>query len=494
MNLLSSFRAQMVFFVAAMVLLITIALQVINQRLERRITISAEEQFNEVNRAIDIALNSFPSGKYLDELVEAEGLAVTPNDTIHYITVVNESRTVIDSINRQDIDSQLRPDIAALPLMRRNDPKVAASNRESKIEFPVQTDKGTRTVIVVVSLQRLSQAVNEVGRLRLIVTAVIGVLSLLIAAYFSSRFTRPVTELARAAQRVTDGDLEFQVNAVQRNEVGTLSRTFNEMIVELRRNRDLEDQLQRAERSAVVGRLASGIAHEIRNPLNFMNLSIDHLQSRFIAPPRSNQEAEAVRNEAASILGLIKDEIRRLNRLVSDFLSYGRPAKLKVREINARSVVEEVVGLVHTQAEQQGVQIHLQAPPDNEALFEADAEQIKTCFSNLIINAVQAMPEGGELRIAVINHGATLQFEFQDTGHGIEANPIEQIFEPYYSTKETGIGLGLPLTKKLIEDHGGEIKVSSELDKGTTFVVTLPRQAIQKSINADANAATSVVE
>ncbi len=494
MNLLSSFRAQMVFFVAAMVLLITIALQFINQRLERRITISAEEQFNEVNRAIDIALNSFPSGKYLDELVQIEGLAVTPNDTIHYITVVNENRTVIDSINRQDIDSQLRPDIAALPLMRRNDPKVAGSEHESKIEFPVQTDKGTRTVIVVVSLQRLSQAVNEVGRLRLVVTAVIGVLSLLIAAYFSNRFTRPVTELARAAQRVTDGDLEFQVRATQRNEVGTLSRTFNEMIVELRRNRDLEDQLQRAERSAVVGRLASGIAHEIRNPLNFMNLSIDHLQARFIAPPRSNQEAEAVRHEAANILGLIKDEIGRLNRLVSDFLSYGRPSKLKLKQINARSLLEEVIGLVHAQAEQQGVKINLNAPTNGAAIFAGDAEQIKTCFSNLIINAVQAMPEGGELKIAVANHDATLQFEFQDTGGGIEANPIEQIFEPYYSTKETGIGLGLPLTKKLIEDHGGEIKVSSELDQGTTFVVTLPREAIQKSDDTDAIAAVSVVE
>ncbi len=494
MNLLFSFRAQMVFFVAALVLLITIALQFINQRLERRITISAEEQFNEVNRAIDIALNSFPSGKYLYQLVNSEGLAVTPNNTIHYITVVDESRTVIDSINQQDINSQLRPDIAALPLMRRNDSKVAGSEHESKIEFPVQTDKGTRTVIVVVSLQRLAQTVSDVGRLRLWATAMIGLLSLLITAYFSNRFTRPVTELARAAQRVTDGDLEFQVNAAQRNEVGTLSRTFNEMIVELRRNRDLEDQLQRAERSAVVGRLASGIAHEIRNPLNFMNLSIDHLQARFITPPRSNHEAESVRGEAVNILGLIKDEIGRLNHLVSDFLSYGRPTKLKLKEINARALLEEVLGLVHTQAEQQGVKTRLLTPTDGEAQFEADAEQIKTCFSNLIINAVQAMPQGGELNITVIRQETALQFEFQDTGGGIEADPIEQIFEPYYSTKETGIGLGLPLTKKLIEDHGGEIHVHSEINKGTTFTVILPRAAIQKADDTHANSALSVVE
>ncbi len=492
MNLLSSFRAQMVFFVAAMVLLITIALQVINQRLERRITISAEEQFDEVNRAIDIALNWFPSGKYLDELVQIKGLAVTPHNTIHYITVINENRDVIDSTDQRDLDKQLRPDIAALPPMRRNDPKASGSDHESKIEFPVQTDIGKRTVIVVVSLQRLSQAVNDVGRLRLLVTAIIGLLSLLITAFFSSRFTRPVTELARAAQRVTAGDLEFQVQAMQRNEVGTLSRTFNEMIVGLRRNRELEDQLQRAERSAVVGRFASGIAHEIRNPLNFMNLSIDHLQARFIAPPRSNHEAESVRHEAANILGLIKDEIGRLNRLVSDFLSYGRPAKLKMKEIDSRTLLEEVIGLVHTQADQQGVKLNLRIP--SKAQFEADAEQIKTCFSNLIINAVQAMPDGGELNIAVAYNGAMLQFEFQDTGHGIDANPIEQIFEPYYSTKETGIGLGLPLTKKLIEDHGGEIKVRSEIDQGTTFTVTLPREAIPKADDTHANSSVSVVE
>jgi signal transduction histidine kinase len=494
MNLLSSFRAQMVFFVAAMVLLIIIALQIINQRLERRITISAEEQFHEVNRAIDIALNSFPSGKYLWELVPSEGLSVTPNDTIHSITVVNETRDVIDSTNQEDLNSQLRTDIAALPLMRRSDPRAGNIDRESKIEFPVQTDRGTRTVIVVVSLQRLSQAVKDVGRLRLQATAAIGLLSLLIMAFFSSRFTRPVTELARAAQRVTAGDLEFRVNASQHNEVGTLSRTFNEMLAGLRRSRDLEDQLQRAERSAVVGRLASGIAHEIRNPLNFMNLSIDHLQARFLKPPRSNNEAETVRHEATHILGLIKDEISRLNRLVSDFLSYGRPAKLKIKEINARALVEEVIGIVRAQAEQQNVKITLDAPTNGDAKFEADPEQIKTCFSNLIINAVQAMPEGGALHIAVTPNGSRLQFSFQDTGYGIAADPIEQIFEPYFSTKETGIGLGLPITKKLIEDHGGTIKVTSVLEQGTTFVVSLPREAIQKSEDADTNSSASVVE
>lgn len=469
----------MVFFVAALVLLTTVTLQLLNQRLERRITITAEEQFNDVTRAIDLAVNSFPSNQYLYDIVEEENLSFTPQSTVQNIFIVSQEGDVIDSTSRADMDSQLRPEIASLPPIRHNESTIAAlGNTPSKIQFAIQTERGIRQVIVVVSLQRLSQVVSAVGRIRLIATALLGLGLLLLTALISRRFTRPVTELARAAQRVTAGDLDFAVAATQRNEVGTLSRTFNEMIAGLRRNRDLEEQLQRAERSAVVGRLASGIAHEIRNPLNFMNLSIDHLQARFVTPPKSETDAEATRKEAAHILGLIKDEIARLNRLVSDFLSYGRPAKIKLKDISARALLEEVIGLVHTQAEQQGVKIQLQVPTENEAHFEADAEQIKTCFSNLVINAVQAMPQGGELNITVIPAEPMLQFEFQDTGSGIEADPIEQIFEPYYSTKDTGIGLGLPLTKKLIEDHGGEIHVRSERGSGTSFIVALPREAL----------------
>lgn len=483
MTIFSSFRAQMVFFVAAMVLLTTITLQLINQQLERRIIITAEEQFNDVTRAIDLAVNSFPSNQYLYDIIEEENLSFTPQGTVQNIFIVNQDGDVINSTSRADMDSKLRPGIADLPPIRHNESLIGVMGNPpaSKIQFPVQTEKGTRNVILVISLQRLSQAVNTVGRIRLFATIALGLILLLLTAFISRRFTRPVTELARAAQRVTAGDLEFAVTTTGQNEVGTLSRTFNEMIVGLRRNRELEEQLQRAERSAVVGRLASGIAHEIRNPLNFMNLSIDHLQTRFMSPPKTEQEVEATRTEATHILGLIKDEIGRLNRLVSDFLSYGRPAKMKVREINAHVLLEEVIGIVHTQAEQQGVKIHLHVPEKDGAHFEADAEQIKTCFSNLVINAVQAMPQGGELDISASQAGSMIIFEFQDTGTGIEAEPIEQIFEPYYSTKETGIGLGLPLTKKLIEDHGGEIKVSSERGKGTRFVVSLPREIIQKT-------------
>jgi signal transduction histidine kinase len=239
------------------------------------------------------------------------------------------------------------------------------------------------------------------------------------------------------------------------------------MLAGLRGKRDLEEQLQRAERSAVVGRLASGIAHEIRNPLNFINLSIDHLRAAF-AP-----KDEPSRAQFTHILTTIKDELARLNRLVTDFLSYGRPAKLKIREIDARTLIEEVRDLVNTQAEQQGVHISIVQNGDRETKLYGDTEQIKTCFSNLMINAIQAMPNGGSLDVSLRPENSHLEIKFADTGSGIAPEAMEQIFEPYYSTKETGIGLGLPLTKKIIEEHGGQIDVVSEPERGTTFTVTL---------------------
>jgi signal transduction histidine kinase len=318
-------------------------------------------------------------------------------------------------------------------------------------------------------MNRLKNVKEAGDRARLLAFVALGLSLIFIIAVFTKRFTRPITDLERAAQRVTAGNLDFSVPVLGPKEVSTLSATFNGMLAGLRRNRELEEELQRAERSAVVGRLASGIAHEIRNPLNFINLSIDHLREKF------GPQTAGPRAEYTHILTTIKDELARLNRLVSDFLSYGRPAKLKLREVDARSLIEEVRSLVAAQSEQQNVKISILQNGNGNSKVQADAEQLKTCFSNLMINAVQAMPEGGSLEITVSPNSSQVEIDFTDSGPGISPQALEQIFEPYYSTKETGIGLGLPLTKKIIEEHGGQIAVKSELDKGTVFTVTLPR-------------------
>jgi signal transduction histidine kinase len=473
----SSFRAQLMAFIAGMLILTTFTLYVFNLRSENLITQQMKDYVQATGQAVELALRSLAGDEFLYEMVDPNKggtLQVNSESIIRKIVVIDSVTNVVDnSTDPNDIKNLADEDITDLPLLALDelgdDDIDQTGDRANKIEVTFETERTKRKVIIVVSMKRIDRVIAAAARDRLIAIGLLGLLMVALLFAFSHRFTRPVTELSQAAQRVTAGDLGFEVPVSGPEEINRLSSTFNEMIVELRRSRDLEEQLQRAERSAVVGRLASGIAHEIRNPLNFINLSIDYLREKF-APQADNPRAEYTR-----ILTTIKDELARLNRLVSDFLSYGRPAKLKLREVNARTLIEEVRTLVAAQAEQQSVNINIQQNGNGNGILQADAELLKTCFSNLMINAVQAMPEGGTLNITLSPNSSLVEVEFADNGPGISPEALEQIFEPYYSTKETGIGLGLPLTKKIIEEHGGQISVKSEPNSGATFTVVLPR-------------------
>ena len=473
---LASFRAQMVTFIGAILLVTALALSLFNQQIERRTALVVEEYIRDITLATDIVYRSFSSGKYLYDLVnagESDGLTIDTESVIRHILVVDQDGLIFDSSDRKDIRQPFKSVMDDAPAFQRGDLKLDADaldrNLSRTLSFSIETERGIRKIFIVISMNRLNRVKEAGERIRLIVLSVLGVMLIAAIAIFTKRFTRPITGLDLAARRVTEGEIDFQVPVAGPQEVNRLATTFNEMLVGLRRNRDLEEQLQRAERSAVVGRLASGIAHEIRNPLNFINLSIDYLRDKYA--PRD----EAGRGEYTRILTTIKDELARLNRLVSDFLSYGRPAKLKLREIDARALIEEVRDLVGAKTAQQNVGIRIEANGGGNAHLQADPEQLKTCFSNLMINAVQAMPDGGTLTVALLPHDDRIEIDFADTGHGMSPEMREQIFEPYFSTKETGIGLGLPLTRKIVEEHGGTIVVESEPEKGTTFRVTLPR-------------------
>lgn len=490
----ASFRAQMVAFIAGMLVLTTIVLYLVSQRSEKRITEQIDQYVQATIEATEVVLRSLNEGKYLYNLVDpgrGGTLAVNSESAIRHILVVDSvTKEISDSTDRNDIGQRLDAAIPDLPIWQIGDLKrdeLNSDERDRTIQFSFTTSRTikdaagkdatvdvSRTVIIVVSMRRFYRVVAAAARDRLIAISVLGSLMVALIAIFSKRLTQPITNLGQAARRITAGNLDFEVPVKGPEEVGALAKTFNEMLTVLRRSRELEEQLQRAERSAVIGRLASGIAHEIRNPLNFINLSIDHLRETF------GPANEAQRAQYKHILTTIKDELARLNRLVSDFLSYGRPAKLKLRELDALSLIEEVRDLVIAKADEQGVKISIEAVSKGDGTgtkLNADPEQLKTCFSNLMINAIQAMPAGGELDVGLFPDQDRLEIEITDTGTGILPESLEQIFEPYYSTKETGIGLGLPLTKKIIEEHGGQIRVESEVGLGTTFIVTLPRQS-----------------
>jgi signal transduction histidine kinase len=252
--------------------------------------------------------------------------------------------------------------------------------------------------------------------------------------------------------------------------MGELTELFNEMTIKLGRTRELEAQLYNAEKAVVVSRLASAIAHEIRNPLNYINLTLDHLRVSF-APtdPEKQQKFEGLTKQ-------LKVEVARINSRITEFLNYSRPAKLNPEPVDLACVARDAMRIFEAQAEESNVETSVETRGDIPPVV-ADAESLRSALTNLIINGLQAMDgSGGKLSVVLSaeDNGPRVRIDVIDSGRGISPEDISKVFEPYYSTKETGTGLGLAIVRKAVDDHDGTISVKSKVGEGTTFTITLP--------------------
>lgn len=306
-------------------------------------------------------------------------------------------------------------------------------------------------------------------------------LGIFAVVYFAFLFTKPVDMLVEGARQVAQGNLYVSLPAAGGSEMGRLAATFNRMVERLRENRQLQERLSEAEKLSLLGRFAGSIAHEVRNSLNFINLSIDQArakQSALAASGAVSAAGDRSLREMQRNLANVKEEIGHLNQMVNDFLSAGRQGPLNLEICDLRDILGQAMSLVEKQARTQDVSLSLEL--DGMEAIHADAQQIKTCFVNVLTNAVQAMPKGGEIRISASraggNNGApgSLRLQFADTGPGIAPVDRERVFAPYFSTKATGFGLGLAITKKIVEDHGGRIFVSAHRGPGAVLVIELP--------------------
>jgi signal transduction histidine kinase len=514
LQILNSFRARLV-VVLALLLVATLGVQYyLNHREEQRVAMTIARQEKALSASIALALESLPRrNEYLEDVDREHAVRLRDaHPSVVNVLVVRDDGRIDDSLDpawkpktledgtplyhyvsevrlprlveagaghaSEELRRLLRvPPPSGLP--------VAGDSRAFPIR--VQTSSGFNYLIVV-----LGSRTDEPGSASgfevthtLLPTLVVLLVAAAGAGLLVLRFTRPIQELSEAARRVAAGDFNFRVPSASRSdEMGALARVFNEMLAGLGRLRVVESRLNQAERSAVVGRLASAIAHEIRNPLNYINLSLDHLRTS-LAP--SDPEKRAV---VEKLTAQLKAEVQRINARISEFLTYSRPAKLELRPIDLRLTLEDALRLVEAQAAEGGIETRLdqdgKVPP-----VAGDAESLRSLFTNLIINGVQAIEgrgEGGRLVVRLAREGAgRVRVDVADTGVGIADENIPQLFEPYFSTKETGTGLGLAIVRKAVEDHGGTIAVESRPGEGTTFTVTLPIGEVDRGHGSEAS-------
>jgi PAS domain S-box-containing protein len=234
---------------------------------------------------------------------------------------------------------------------------------------------------------------------------------------------------------------------------------------------ETQEQLIRSEKLAAIGQLASGVGHELRNPLGAIKNAVFYVRRRI-----NNTDLPATEPRVMEFLNIMDEEVNSANKVITDLLGFSRVARPTVYPTSIAGLIEDTLG--HNSLAEK---IKLVRDIDNELpMVMVDADQIRQVFTNIIINAQQAMPDGGQLTIRAKGKGKLVNVEFTDDGCGIPASVMKKIFDPLFTTKAKGIGLGLSVCKSILERYGGDILVESKEGRGTTFIVSLPAQEAER--------------
>ena len=291
-------------------------------------------------------------------------------------------------------------------------------------------------------------------------------LALMLSFWTASRVTRPLRSLASSVRDVAEGRWDTRAEVRSSDEVGQLASDFNAMTEQLVEQRD---RMIQAERVAAWRELARRLAHELKNPLFPLQITIENLQRAREASPE--QFDEVFRESTSTLLA----ELGALKTIIGRFSDFAKMPAPELEPVNVNEVVREVVQLFDAQLDAPGrppVEAKLELDAGVGAV-QADPEQLRRALRNLVLNALDAMPQGGVLALRTLAHDGKVTIEVADTGEGLTPEECDRLFTPYYTTKQHGTGLGLAIVQSVVSDHKGTITVHSEPGKGTAFRIEL---------------------
>lgn len=283
-------------------------------------------------------------------------------------------------------------------------------------------------------------------------------LGLILAVFLARRVTRPMEELRVAAQTIAGGGLEVKLpESTGGDEIGALVTAFREMLNGLKERDLLRTKLEAAEREAQIGLLAARIAHDVRNPLNYLSLGLDHLLATMQGP------------ELSKIGAQMQSELRRADDRIAELLRLGRPVNISPMRLELKPLIESLATNLSTGQHPISV---LGAEP---GMVSWDAGVVEEILRNLITNARQAMPSGGPIEMTLEPAAEQLAIHVDDRGAGFEENVRAHLFEPWFTTKSEGVGLGLMLARKAARQHGGDLLATNRENGGARLSLILPR-------------------
>ncbi|MEN6560739.1 MAG: ATP-binding protein [Acidobacteriota bacterium] len=403
-----------------------------------------------------------------------EDLAFWISETLSSDVILYQDAVVSASSRREFFESGLLPDIidgeAYRDLVYDRKPYSVRRTRLGGYSFQTLTvpyEAGASTLFISLPFpferQQLDKATRETVEFLVVLSALFVVLVLVFSRGIKSMIIVPVRKLLAGTREVGLGNLEVQIDHRSRDEMMTLIDGFNTMVRNLRAH---EQELAEMSKKVAWTEMARKVAHEIKNPLTPIQLSAEHILR--VYEDRRGDFDQALRESMSYIIS----EVENLRRIATEFMEIARDVTVRKEPVDLRLVLEEVLQ-PYRRLLAERIRFKLVAEGDD---FRANGDEVKlkTAFRNVVANAVEAIGARGQVAVGVVRRGPRLVVTVSDTGSGMSRETAERIFDLYFSTKDAGTGLGLPITKKIVEEHGGTICVSSQPGRGTTVVIELP--------------------
>lgn len=428
-----------------------------------------ERQTMELTKAIQIGVEEVTASGATDEARLSKYLKELNAKGVKEISIISNADEIVASTNMAKIGQPLTHKRKELIIKAELGEPISDEGSTYNVIVPVVAGNTQYGYIhLKINKDDFSQILRINVLKRIAATLFVFGIGIVISVILSKRYTRPIQNVVHAAMRVAAGDLNQNIPVQSRDEIGQLSESFNFMVQKLRETRTLEEKLREAEHLSGLGQLSRNMAHEIRNPLNFINLSIDHIGEKY------RPEDEENKKRFNNLISGIKQEIHRLNKLVNDFLDYSRTIKLNIKQVKVGELLEDVMALIWAKAEADGINIVKDYSADVE--ISVDADLFKSCILNIVTNAFHAMETSQRKILKIKTELIDNEFilSITDTGMGVSHENLSRIFEPFFSTKQNGLGLGLPMTMRVMEEHGGRVDFNSVEEKGSDVKLILP--------------------
>ena len=420
---------------------------------------------------ISLTLLNSEFTRVVDPLVPANsgirfGLYVPETETITVLGFLHNysNRSPEEEAQRErDILDNTKPGLIATELGNRPLFRISGSWDDQVVEYISPVVLKGKVVAVIWAGERLNPFFYQSSYFgRLLRYFTLGVLALVMIAtlLMIRNITSGVDRLKQGLHRM-EKDMHHLLPEMP-GELGQVARAVNRMAVGLIEKERLEDQLRQSEHLIALGRLATGVAHELRNPIGIIKTLVELMNQEYSQMSGIEEFTRA-----------IDEQVDRQAMEIQELLDFGRPTKVSIKECSVNDLINGVLSFSAAMLRKQSIIVVMQL--DNKlSKILADTEKLKQVFVNIIINAAEAMPSGGKLEIITKEMDNMVSISFSDTGEGIPAEEKSRIFDPFYTTKKTGTGLGLSISYQSIQLHGGTIEVDSELNKGSTFIINFP--------------------